>query len=465
MELKKKIETWLIEGKSDSEIATLVLQEGDSKSLDANSIALLIAEAQKTQAVLDGLKASKEAEAQHKAQLEAKKAEEEKVAKIVDEKLKSINIDLGRFKTPTELKRFDPRTGKIETVQVSEIYGDFNTMLKCFTDRDFKEAKAISNRIDIANDMREAQLAGLVKATPSVSDVTTRGGFSIPTEVSDMIMQVLYAASVMYSRVNKDNIIYESKVYPLMYGINVGYIASESTTITEKNPTFTNPSVTMERIGGFSAISNTFIQRKGADLVNAFIAAYGAAFAEFLDLHIACGNVTGNSDLIDGIVFDTNTNLPTAVALASLNLSTLKDIKNTLSPKANLGSSVWIANRKVIDTIGLLETTGGIREFPNYINGGSISPFGIPAITNPQIPSTLDVGGDNRTTGTDDVLILADLSKVVVGVSGDTRFDTSDHFLFTDDAMVIRAVKMFGQKVLSSTSTGGIVAVAQELTN
>lgn len=463
--MEKDIKGWLAEGKSDLEIAELLMKCEEAKSLDAQALAALIAEAKKSQEVLAALKASAEAEAQHKAAAEAQKAQDEKVGKLVEEKLKSINIDFGKFHTPSELKRFDHRTGKIETVQVTEEYGTFNTMLKCFTERDFKEAKAISNRIDIANDMLDAKLQGLVKATPTVSDVTTRGGFSIPTEVADMIMQVLYSQSVMWPRVNKDNVIFESKVYPLMYGINVGYIATESTTITEKNPTFTNPTVQMERIGGFSTISNTIIQRKGADLVNAFVAAYGAAFAEFLDLHICCGNVTGNSDLIDGIVFDTNTNLPTAIALTSLTASALKDIKNTLSAKASLASSVWVANRKVSDVIGLLENTGGFYVFPGYPEGRSVAPFGIPLVTNPQIPSTLDVGGDNRTSGTDDVLILADLSKVVTGVSGDTRIDTSEHFLFTDDLLTMRCVKLWGQKVLSSTSTGGIVAVAQELTN
>jgi HK97 family phage major capsid protein len=463
--MKKLIEQWISEGKSDLEVAGLVLANEESKSMDEKSIADAITEAKKADGIMSALKARAKAEQDANALAESVSLNEKRIETAIDEKLKTIGIDFAKYKAPTELKRFDHRTGKIESVRITEEYGAMNVMLKSFSERDFKEAKAISNRIDIANDIRDSTLQGLVKATPTVSDFTTRGGFAIPTEVSDQIMQVLYAQSVMYSRVNKDNVIFESKVYPLMYGINVGYIASESTGVTEKNPVFINPTVTMERIGGYSAISNTLIQRKGADLVAAFVAAYGGAFAEFLDLHICCGNVTGNSDLIDGIVFDTNTNLPTPIALSSLTMSALKDIKNALSAKASLASSVFVANRKVTDAIGLMENTGGNYVFPGYAEGRGVSPFGIPLVTNAQIPSTLDVGGDNRTSGTDDVLILADLSKMVVGVSGDTRIDSSEHFLFGDDLLTLRAVKMFGQKVLSSTSTGGIVAVAQELTN
>ena len=102
--------------------------------------------------------------------------------------------------------------------------------------------------------------------------------------------------------------------------------------------------------------------------------------------------------------------------------------------------------------------------FPQYLNGGQISPFGIPLVTNSQIVSTLDVGGDDWG-GTDDVLILADFSKVVAGVTRETRIEFSEHYQFINDALTIRGIKGYGQKVISGSSTAGVVAVAQELTN
>lgn len=465
--LQDVIEKGVLEGKSDSEIAKLVVSEKAAPDLEVNEIVDAILTVRKMQDVQKALNEQKKLD-EEKA--EAKKTSNDTkqiVKELVNEELKSITVgpNFSKFGIDKELKRFNPRTGKREVVEmkVSEAYGTFNNLFKAFFDRDFKSAQSISLEIDQDNNRKDLNLLG--KATPTVSDVTTRGGFGVPTEVSDMIMQVIYEISAVYDRLNKDNIIFESKVYPLMYGINVGYIADQSTGVTEKNPTFTNPSISMYRVGGYSTISNRFLAQKGSDLVNAFVQAYGSAFAEFLDLHCCAGNVTGNSDKVDGIIFDPLTYLPSAVALSSLTPSVLKDIKNALSAKCNPKNLVWIANRKVADAIGLLENTGGMYAFPGYTEGRSIAPFGIPLITNPQIPSTLNVSGDNRTSGTSDALVCVDLSKVLVGVSGDTRIDMSEHIFFTDDLMAIRAIKNFGQKVLSGTSTGGIVSVAQELTN
>jgi HK97 family phage major capsid protein len=323
--------------------------------------------------------------------------------------------------------------------------------------------KSISNEIDRENDRVEAAMMG--KATPTVSDVTTRGGFAIPTEVSMSISQLTQAASLVLPYVNKDNVVFNSKIYPVMYGITVDYIADQSSAVGESNPTFTNPTVNMKRLGAYSAISNQIIYQKGADLVNAFISAYSSALAKKLDQQITIGNVTGSGDGVDGIVFDALTYLPTPMALSSLTVGNLKTILNYLSEDTAKDSTVFMANRKVTGQIGLLEDTGGRHIFPRYIQDGVISPFGSRLIEIPQIASTLDVGGDARTGGTDDVLICADMSRVMVGLSRETRIDSSYDFAFLNDVMTMRVIKDFGCKVLSGSSTAGVVAIAQELTN
>ena len=249
-----------------------------------------------------------------------------------------------------------------------------------------------------------------------------------------------------------------------MYGMSVVDIADQSTALTEKNPTFGNPTVTMQRAGAFSTISNTIVQQKGSDIVNAFISAYVSEFALFLDQRLAAGNVSGQSHLVDGIIFDGNSTLATPIARTALSVDTLEDMKNALSPRANLAKSAFVANRKVVGDIGKLETTGGQRLFPDYLSGGKMNPFGIPVVTNPHIISTLDIGGDDYS-GTDDALILADFSKVIAGVSKDTRIEFSEQFQFANDALTIRAIKNYGQKVISASGTAGTVALVQELTN
>ena len=458
--METKIKELIEAGKSDAEISAALLELEETKNLTAEEIAEKVFSLRKSEEVQKSLAAK---------QAELKKIEDEKSAQTefqkqveaaVVTKLKSINIDpFGKLAKTTELKRFNASTGKVETIdELSESYKAFNSMLGACYNQDKATAKKLSNEIDFENAKIKAQVEG--KATPTVSDVTTRGGFSIPTEVNDTIMQLVYSLSVVMQRAKTDNIIFEDKIYPTINAIDVDYIANQSTTLAEKNPAFSNPTIDMERIGGFSAISNTILRQKGADIVNAFTVAYASAFARFLDLHLIAGNITGASDLHDGLIWDANTILDTPITLLSLTIADLKGMEESISDEANQDSLWWIYNRKVRNVLRGFETTGGQRIFPNSDTGAPIQPLGIPSIMDSKIPSVLDIGGDNRTGGTDDVLLLADLSQFIVGVSGETRIDTSTDFLFTDDAMVMRAVKSVGWKLLFSNT-----ARALELTN
>jgi HK97 family phage major capsid protein len=468
--MDKKIQEWISEGKTDEEISALICSEDelqdDVKSLNEEGIAEAILKGRKAADVAASL-AKKKADKQAADQKAAdQKAIDDKVKTAVDDKLKSLNIDpTGSVaKAPRSLKWFDPvsREFKEHAEKPTEAYVKMNEMLGAIVDGDKARAKSISNEIDQHNARMEAIKAG--KATPTVTDVDARGGYATPTEVDDMIHQLIYNQSVMLGLVNQDNLIYDSKIYPLMYGMEVVDIADQSTALTEKNPTFSNPTVSMKRAGAYSVISNEILRQKGGDIVNAFISAYTSEFAKFLDSRLAIGNVTGQSHLVDGVVFDANTSTPTAITLANLSLSTLEDMKNTLDASVDMSKTAFVGNRKVAGKIGQLENTGGQLLFPQYLNGGQISPFGIPLVTNSQMISTLDVGGDDWG-GTDDVLILADFSKVIAGISRETRIEFSEHYQFINDALTIRGIKNYGQKVISGSSTAGVVAIAQELTN
>lgn len=463
MNLQEFIKKLIAEGKTDKEIANAILQHDEFKDLSTGEVLGALSTYKKmveVQAALDSQKSEED-------KYEQKKKFDESVEDGINQKLKSITLDPAgkKYGKDKELKRFNVYSGKFEGVNshVTEAYGTFNNMIKAMGNKDWNSAKSISKEIHQDNQTKEAFITG-VKATPSVSDSNSRGGYYIPTEVDDMLMQLIYSQSALFERVNKQIVNYLSKVFPVMGDITVSYIADQSTGVAEKNPAFYNPTVTMHRVGGYSTFSNLFLEQR-ADLVNAFLTKYGSSFASFMDLHIAAGNVTGASDMVDGIIFDPNTLLPSAYALTDLTASKLKDLKNSLSASVNLKDCAWIANRKVSDVIGLLENTAGNYTFPGYVEGRGVAPFGIPLITNPQIPSVLAVGEDNRTGGTDDALILADLSKTIVGISGETRIDVSEHAFFTDDIFALRAIKMYGQKVVMGSGNAGVVAIAQELTN
>ncbi len=463
MNILEFIEKLIKEGKSDEEISKALEsnEELQFESIDVKEIAKKIYTLRKASELSSALSREKsELEATTKAS-ENEKELEKRIDEKVNKKLKSINIDpMGKMGSVQELKRFNPRTGKVEgSHRPSEAYRAFNEMLhQCFLGRKDIAAK-ISGEIDFENLKVQYELEG--KATPTVSDVTTRGGFAIPVEVNDEIMQLIYAQSMIMQRANTDNIIFESKIYPTINAISVDYITDQSTTLAELNPTFSDPTINMERVGGFSTISNTILAQKGSDIVNAFTTAFASSFARFLDFHLAIGNVTGAGEAQDGLVFDPNTTLQTPVALTSLTTDDLCAMWENISDEVDQASLWWIANRKVFNILGKLESTGGFSHFAEFFSRGTnFEPLGIPIIRDPKITSVLDVGGDDNTGGTDDVLILADLSKFIVGVDGETRIDTSQDFLFTDDLMTMRAIKRVGWKVIFSN-----VVRALELTN
>lgn len=463
-ELQKLIDSYIVAGKSDSEIAELIMQHEDAKTLTVKEVADLIIERQNAKAVEEELKKAKKETEKKEAEKKAEKDKDEKFNKIIDEKLKSINYDaFKKFAVAKELKRFNHQTKMFETIKNPSLaYGEFNNMLKFFLDKDFKAAKDVSHQIDVDNFERKSLNLGR-KITRSDSEAA--GGYAIPTEVDETIFQLLYAASEMLKIVNTENIIVENKIFPLMYGIDVSYIADQATSLNETNPTFSNPSVAMQRVGAWSSISNTIIRQKGADLVQAFVAALASAYAKFFDLHIPCGNVSGNSDLVDGIIYDNNSFKLAAIALTALTDVKILDMINELDSAVDLAKVYLTCNRKVTGRIGLLENSAGNKLFPDFLRTRNISPYGIPLKTNSRIPSTLDITGENRLTGTDDALICGDMSNVVVGISPETRIDDSQHFLFTTDALVIRAIKRYGQKIISSASTAGKTVIVQKLTN
>lgn len=462
MNIKTLLSGLLQEGKNEAEIAeALISYKGEDKPMDTGALAKAVEDARAERELLQKLtvaSATREKEAREKA---ASEEMQSKIDKMFEEKMLSLNLKLNSpFSESNVVKRYDKYSGKIIEVKESDTNIGFKDMLHALSKQDKASAYAISDEIAKEN----FRVRNGSKATPSVTDVDSRGGLTIPIEVNNRILQLQYAQSKMMQLCNKDTIIYQSKLYPSIYGITVGYIDNQSATILEKNPTFAAASIEMQRIGGYSALSHDLVREKGNDIIQGFINEYASSSAAILDQQITIGCMTGNGDKVNGIVFDANTKKTAPKALVNLTLNDLRDLRTTLDYRAN-SRVAMLAGQKVYGHIGTLENTAGQYIFPQFIQGSSFAPFGIPFYEIPQIDDTLDVGGANRTTGTDSVLIMADMSKVMIGVDEGIRIDMSSDILFLQDAMAMRVIQDFGCKVLLGETNAGIVAVAQELTN
>ena len=443
-DLKKLIEGLFKEGKSVKEVSAEVVSHKSAIALDQEELANSIYSIQKSidfKKLMEAKEKAVEVKASEKA---AAKQLDEKVGSLVSEKLKSINIDpSGSFSAPKITSRFDYKSGCMveETRDLLDAEKKMNEMLVAKFSGDSARARAISREIDQHNSINDT------KATIR-SDSDSVGGYSVPTEVEAKIMQLTYEQSRMLPKVNRASIIVEDKIYPTIGAVTVDYIANQDTAATESNPTFSNPTIDMERVGAYTDISNTIIRQKGANLTDAFKVAYASANARFIDTQLCIGNITGNGDLIDGLVWQGSVTGNTAKALNTLALSDLTNMVTQMDYQFNPDTTVWIGNTQVMNELGVLENTGGNYVFPQYISGGAMKPLGYEFLHNPLITNVLDVGGDDSTGGTDTVLMLADLSKFVVGIDGAIKIDTSEHVNFTKDVTTMRGLQRIGFKLL-----------------
>jgi len=188
--------------------------------------------------------------------------------------------------------------------------------------------------------------------------------------------------------------------------------------------------------------------------------------SEFLDTVIPCASADGSgSDLIDGILFNSGTSFVTDAAASGLTYeNTIDALIADIDSKIPTANMTLLANRKIKRAIAKLNDGAGRPLFPEFYNTGNFAPEGINFVENTRIPSTLDIATDEPLTGSNDALILADFSKVYMAMD-QLRIAESDHYKFSYDQKAWRLVGRTGVQVMSTSSTGGKVVSALEITN
>lgn len=449
MNLEKLIKMLMEQGKTDDEIAKSVIEsdeQGVKEEVEGEDVEAVVEKTLKKIEFLRSYAKINEQRAKNKADLEKKKADQDAIGKVVDEKLKSINIDpTGKFRDTATYKKFDFQSGKMVDVcksDTSEAYREFAKMLCAHTMKDKASAHAISREIEQDN---AKKLALDVKATLR-TDSSSVGGYAIPTEVESEIAQLSYSQSVMLPLVNRDGIIHNSKLYPTIGDVTVSYIANEDAQLTESNPTMSNPTADMKRFGCRTNVANELITQ--SNIVAALQTAYASARARFFDAEIAIGNISGASNPIDGLVWQGSVAGLSPVVKANLTISDLMTMTETMDDEVDWSRVAWIGNTKIRNLVGNFESTGGSKVFPQFMGGGDFSPLGYKFVQNSKITSVLQVAEDDRTGGTDDVLLLADMSKVVVGIDSGMRIDASEHIRFDYDQTQFRILERWAMVVL-----------------
>lgn len=456
MSLKTLIESSILEGKNDEQIVDALLSS-DEKTIESEinkfssiELAEKIYSIRKSEEIKKQLSEKKIAD--EAKELEKKQADEleKRVEEKITEKLKSINFDPTRQYSSDYSKRFDFMQGKvIEDKPASEGKKAFNNLLRAKLAGRLVDAAKISEEIEQAN-----------KSTPSVSDVDSRGGYAVPDEVASEIAQLEYSESKLLPLVNRQTISSNGKMWPIMSSVSVNWLANQSASIAETNPSFTQVGFDMHRLAGYSSINNTLLSQKGVDITQAFTFSYARQCARKVDEQLVIGNITNSSDKFDGLVFNSKSKSDlTPVALGSVDRSTLQLMLRSFNSLGNRDNGVWLMNLKLLQTLTNLENSNGSYVYPNSSEGRNIKPEGYSVIEMSVIPSTLDVGGDARTGGSDDVIVFLDPSQLYVCLDP-IRLDNSSEVEFLYDNVVFRGIQRFGFGMIHSN-----MAVVQEVTN
>ena len=380
--IKALIEKMKLEGKQAHEIAEAVALLDESKELKPEQV---IAEVRKHLKALE-VKESVLGEDKRSKESEDFKAA---VSKEVKAQLESMPA---RVETPEvkAVKSFNFVSGKYENSKgMSEGQKALSDLLCSTAFHDKASAQAISK--DIAADWKaNADRLNMPDMKTALYSDATTGSYLIPSEVAMDIMELAYAQSVMAALCNKQAVIYNDKIMPLILGGDFAFLANEQAQIGDKTPTIANPTIETAQVGGIYLANNELLRMKGPALVSAFMSQASSKMREFMDLNLVMASKDGSgTDPIDGMLFDANCSYITAIASTALTYDgVIGGLVNDLDKKLATANISFLANRKMRRTIGLLEASAGVPLFRDFIQTGNFAPEGMRFVENAMIPST-----------------------------------------------------------------------------
>lgn len=266
----------------------------------------------------------------------------------------------------------------------------------------------------------------------------TQGGFLVPREYSQQLLQVTAADNQIVSRVTRVPVTVESGDYPALDqftaptagggdtafagGLTVAKTA-EGGTLTETQARFKLLTWKLNKIGGYTEVSNELIADSPTSIEALLGALFRVAVAAKKEYYILRG--TGNGEPL-GIL---NASCAIGVTPATNNefdwvdvLAMRSRFKKVMGP-----DGVWIIHPSIWPDIGTLEVSagsGGVFAATAQFQGGitSVPLLGMPILESEHLPQA------NSTA-----VILADLKSYALFERGELSIAFSEHAAFTAD--------------------------------
>lgn len=460
--MKKKISEWLKAGKSNAEIAEILLEDAEVKSLGltAKAIGEAILEAKSTSDVMEFL-AQKETEAKA---LEAKASKDlefkAEVKKQVEEAVKGFETH--------------PLLQKAAAIQLTDNWKeDAVTGLKLALRVGRKEASSADidayNDYRIKNINRWAEKMGIKAIDGIITGTDNAGGYFMPPEFDSEVDKNTFSSSALLSEV-KIRTGSEKTEINSIGTFNLSFRTDENAAFGATKPTFAQQELKYKDAGAIVDIANRSLESSFYNIISELTELASDAKIRLLEPLLTTGSTNVDSDAFNGIRFHTGITTLNCLNYGGSGKVTCSDLTNlylTAPSQTRAQGSFIMDSREAMLLAEERAQNGEYLEAVEMIDGQYVhKPTGKKIIIVDNM-SRLCNGVTDRSTGTDVPVLFGVLPRFRIYQLGGFRIDLSKDFRFDYDATSMRfvlAVK-FGIPTNSRSSFVTLQGVKYNLIN
>jgi len=289
---------------------------------------------------------------------------------------------------------------------------------------------------------------GMSEAIPS------DGGFSAPVEMSKWLMDNSLGKELVRPLANVwpmasleldipawDD---SSRSSTLLGGFSAAWI-QEGTAITESSPELRRLKLRAHKLGLLTSVTHELLA-DGLMFREKFLDALGTALAWELDEAFINGTGAGQPKGLTNDAGKLTVSAEVGQVASTFVFENATNMLARLAPECH-GKAVWICNQTLIPSLAELHIDIGTAG--SYVpalreDNGKWRLLGKPVLFSEHLPSI----------GTENDVILCDLSRYVIGLRSEIRIDSSPHYGFNQDLTYFRAlVRADGQGAWESART------------
>jgi HK97 family phage major capsid protein len=294
-------------------------------------------------------------------------------------------------------------------------------------------------------------IKGVFLRDPMVKDMTegtdSEGGYLVPTEYRNNMIQLLETYGIARQQATVIPMAREELVMPKLTGGVQVYWIGEGKTISPTQPAFGELKMIAKKMAALVPITSELLADSSVAIANLLMTLFAQAIAKEEDRVAFMGDVAGNSDPFNGIMYDPDVN---DIAMASgktdfadLDADFLADVVSSISPTLSSGAR-WYMHRTVFNILRKLqvksyggsswENTGDyIYSMPSGSDPGTI--WSYPYTLVESMPAITDSANDTP------FIIFGNMMHYYIADRMAMSVARSEHVGFAQDKIYLRVIQ------------------------